>query len=547
MSKIGLWSLGGMCLLSGLLLAPAAYADEDRADPFAGSSISKDRDASTDGSFFGLFGSEGTELSEFERPTEGYGQITARRPGAIRLQNARGSGLISEPETEDYLNGILRKILAANGLGDLAPRVYLHADTAAHALATPDGAIILNIGLVQALRTEGEIAFLLAHEVSHFLLQHHSSDWFVETESRMLTGVETLRTIGNGLAEKVGETDSAMSKKLKRANQIGAIIYDISDNVMFSAWGREQEEEADHLGLDLMVGAGYYPFDAEGVMEVMAAHEARVELNREGSKTLMKTRSAEAFGLSDEDISSNPILAGIAGGLGEMIAAISSDHYPAEERAEEIFEYSEKHYSDAVPGLKVAAPWVASDDHPVNRIMRAYDAANEALSALGEGDLRRAEQLARKSVTGITSSHAFPRVVFQKVRRAQKQHSKAEQNLQLAQRSDVVPMLVYFEYIDLENEKRAYDGILDIVAKAEGDAGGEIPQFIPYAVFAYRALGDHARAFDTQKSCEIERPEMQRSCKMAGQGEYPGTPPVTRKQKPGKRPGTGLGQFNKLR
>lgn len=541
-----LHSLQVVCLLSGLVLTPAAQADGDRADPFAGSGVATGG-TSTDGSFFGLFGSGGTELSEFERPAEGYGRLMTRRPEAIRLQNARGAGLITEPETEKYLNGILRKILVANGLGDLAPRVFLHADMDAQALATPDGGLFLNIGLVQAMRTEGEVAFLLAHEVSHFLLQHHSSDWFVQTESRMLTGVETLRSIGNGLAQKVGGSDSAISRKLERANQIGAIIYDISDRVVFSAWGREQEQEADRLGLDLMVGAGYYPFDAEGVMEIIADHEAQIELNRQGSRTLMETRSAEAFGLSDGDVSSNPILAGIAAGLGEMIAAISSEHYPAEVRAEEIFEYSEKHYSEAIPGLKVSVPWVASDDHPVNRIMRAYEAANEAISALGDEDLRRAEQMARKGVTGITSSHAFPRVVFQKVRRAQKRYAKAEQNLQLAQRSDVVPMLVYFEYIDLENEKGAYDGILDVVAKAQGDAGGEIPQLMPYAIFAYRALGNHLKAFEIQKSCEIDRPEMQRSCKLAAQGEFPGTPPVTRKQKPGERTATLFDQFNKLR
>lgn len=547
MGKTMVWPAVTAWLFAASVATTPALADGDRADPFAGSRNANSGETATDGSFFGLFESGETELSEFERPSDGYGHLLVRRSDAIRFQNARGSGLIDEPATEEYLNNVLRKIMSANGFGDLAPRVYLHGDTDAHAMATPDGGIFLNIGLVQSLRTEGEVAFLLAHEVSHFLLRHHSADWFVETESRMLTGVETLRTIGAGLAEKVGKSDSALARKLERANQIGAVIYDVSDNVLFSAWGREQEEEADQLGIDLMAGAGYYPFDAEGVMEIMAAQEQRAKENREGAQTLMETRSAEAFGLSGEDVSANPILTGIANGFGQMIAALGSDHYDAAKRAEDIYEYCEKHYAEATPGLTVAAPWVAKSDHPVNQIMTNYQFANEALDEIGDKNLAAAERLARKAVTGITSSHAFPRVVFQKVRRAQNRHDKARQNLELAQRGGDVPMLVYFEYIDLEHQTGKYKAILDVIAEAETDSGGDVPQFLPYAVFAYRALGNHAKAFEVQKACEIDRPEMQRSCKRAGAGDYPGTPPVAKKQQTGPRDGTGIAAFNRLR
>lgn len=526
-----------LCLLAALTVATSAHADDDHANPFDNNSS---QDSSTSGSFFGLFGSDETELSEFKRPSDGYGENMARRPEAIRLQNARGSGLIEEPETEAYVNGVLAKILAANGFGDLAPRVYLHADLDAQAVATPDGGIFINIGLMHALRTETELAFLLAHEVSHFLLEHHGADWFVETQSRMLTGVETLQTIGNGIASRVGESDSAMGEKLQKATQIGAVIYDVSDNIFFSAWGREQEEEADHLGLDLMVGAGYYPFDAEGVLEILAQQEALQERNQEASKALLNTRSAEAFGLNEDEISSNPLLSGVATGLGEMISELSSDHYPAEERSEDMFDYNEKHYSDVEPGLEVAVPWVTKENHPLNVIVENYKHASRALDLLAEGALKQGERAARKAVTGITSNHAYPRVAFQRVRRAQGNARKAEQNLQLAQRGDTVPLLVYYEYIDLQNQKGAFTGILDLVTEAERTAGGELPQFLPYAVYALRALRQNVEAFDLQKSCEIDHPEMQRPCKRAARGEYPGTLPVKPKRQEVNRDAKGL-------
>lgn len=525
--------------LASMLLMGSALADgDDRADPFVGSS--NQPETSTSGSFFGLFDSDETELARFERPSEGYAALTARRPESLRMQNAKGAGLVDEPETENYLNEILAKLLAANGFGDLAPRVYLHSDTGAQAYATPDGGIYINAGLIQVLKSENEVAFLLAHEVSHFLMQHHDANWFVDTQSRMLTGVETLRAVGDGIAQQVGKSDSAMAGKLQKAVQIGALIYDISDNVLFSAWGREQEQEADRLGLDLMVGAGYYPYDAEGVMGVLADYEEAQEKNRDNANALLNSRSAEAFGLDEGVIRSNPLLNGIANGLGEMIAKLGSDHYPAADRSEDIFDYNEKHYSEVPVTLEVATPWIASADHPLNIVMENYNAANGALSELAEGNLKKAEGLARKGVSGLTEHHAFPRVAFQRVRRAQKQASKAELNLKLAQAEGKTPTIVYFEYIDLQNEQGHFNSILELVGQAEREAGGTLPQLMPYVVYAYRALGQAPKAFEMQKTCEIERPEMQRSCKKAAAGDYPGTPPVAPKKAGLDRPVTDM-------
>ena len=525
--------------LASMLLMGSALADgDDRADPFVGSS--NQPETSTSGSFFGLFDSDETELARFERPSEGYAALTARRPESLRMQNAKGAGLVDEPETENYLNEILAKLLAANGFGDLAPRVYLHSDTGAQAYATPDGGIYINAGLIQVLKSENEVAFLLAHEVSHFLMQHHDANWFVDTQSRMLTGVETLRAVGDGIAQQVGKSDAAMAGKLQKAVQIGALIYDISDNVLFSAWGREQEQEADRLGLDLMVGAGYYPYDAEGVMGVLADYEEAQEKNRDNANALLNSRSAEAFGLDEGVIRSNPLLNGIANGLGEMIAKLGSDHYPAADRSEDIFDYNEKHYSEVPVTLEVATPWIASADHPLNIVMENYNAANGALSELAEGNLKKAEGLARKGVSGLTEHHAFPRVAFQRVRRAQKQASKAELNLKLAQAEGKTPTIVYFEYIDLQNEQGHFNSILELVGQAEREAGGTLPQLMPYVVYAYRALGQAPKAFEMQKTCEIERPEMQRSCKKAAAGDYPGTPPVAPKKAGLDRPVTDM-------
>lgn len=497
-----------------------AFANDDHAKPFA--DIQRDQAQKYNGSIFSLFDARERELMEFKRPSDGYGHLVARRNESLRFHNARGSGLVSEPETEAYLNGVLLKLLEANGFGDLEPRVYLHSGSGAEASVTPDGGIFVSIGLVQALLTENEVAFVLAHELAHFLLQHHDTDWYLETQSRVLTGVDTLLTVGAATGLTAGQQGAEILGDLQKIALIGAAIYDISDNFIHAPWQREQEQEADHLGTDLLVGAGYDPYDSEGVMQFMAESEVRNKAKRDAARSAMETRSAEIIGLNDQTGRDNFLVTHLLKGLGTFLNEVGASHYSAEERKDDIFEYNEKHYGDISFIQKISTPWAANQSHPINVIIKNYRGADQALTKMEAGDLGNAEKLARKSVTGITRYHAHPRVIFQRIRRAQGQISKAEQNLDLAKKNAVTPTIIYMEYLNLANKQRNYTAMTEIVSQAQVAAGGELPQLLPYLVYARKAAGDDAEAFQMQKTCEINRPELQKSCSRAFRGEYPG-------------------------
>jgi predicted Zn-dependent protease len=121
-----------------------------------------------------------------------------------------------------------------------------------NAYAMPGGKIMVYSGLVSDLDlNDAEIAAVVGHEISHTLREHareRVSDAY---------GQELLLTLG---AAALGAEDAA----LELANAIGQVTFQLPHS-------REQESEADQIGLELMARAGYDPQAAISVWQKMTA------------------------------------------------------------------------------------------------------------------------------------------------------------------------------------------------------------------------------------------------------------------------------------
>ncbi len=113
----------------------------------------------------------------------------------------------------------------------------------ANAFALPGGPTYVNRGMIQAARTEGELAGVLAHELSHVVLRHGTAQATRATPFQLggLAGAVAGAIIGGTVGEIVSQ-----------GTQIGLGTY-------FLKYGREFEREADLLGARIMAGAGYDP------------------------------------------------------------------------------------------------------------------------------------------------------------------------------------------------------------------------------------------------------------------------------------------------
>jgi len=123
-----------------------------------------------------------------------------------------------------------------------------------NAYAMPGGKIMVYSGLVEKLQlTDGEIAAVLGHEISHALREH--------TRERVSRAYEEQVALV-GLAVLTGADPSTMDL----AGQVASVTFELPHD-------RQQEAEADVMGLELMARAGYDPREAISLWKKMMAAE----------------------------------------------------------------------------------------------------------------------------------------------------------------------------------------------------------------------------------------------------------------------------------
>lgn len=98
------------------------------------------------------------------------------------------------PELE-YINRIHQRLLQSNEALAKATQVVVINDFQVNAFCHPNGVIAITTGLLARLETEGELAFVIAHEAAHYALDHsfirHSSSE-MEEEGNYFSSSKTL-------------------------------------------------------------------------------------------------------------------------------------------------------------------------------------------------------------------------------------------------------------------------------------------------------------------------------------------------------------------
>jgi Zn-dependent protease with chaperone function len=168
---------------------------------------------------------------------------------------ARASAfLVTDDQLTSYVRGVACRV-AAEHCGDL--RFYVMAIPIANAQMAPNGYSEIWTGLLLRIENEAQLAFVLSHETTHFVENHSIERW------RALRNRSNLALIASaGIA--VAGIDAAMDYP-EAAQDIleatGHLIDAIHLATIASIFGfsRENEQEADALGFDRMLRAGYDP------------------------------------------------------------------------------------------------------------------------------------------------------------------------------------------------------------------------------------------------------------------------------------------------
>lgn len=112
-----------------------------------------------------------------------------------------------------------------------------------NAFALPGGPVFVNLGTIQAADSEGELAGVMAHEISHIVLRHATSNASKEQLAQI-----PLAILGAVLGNGTG-------------GQLARLGISLGANGLFMKYSRDAEREADEMGAQIMYDAGYDPYD----------------------------------------------------------------------------------------------------------------------------------------------------------------------------------------------------------------------------------------------------------------------------------------------
>ena len=84
-----------------------------------------------------------------------------------------GRVLFGDPLSE-FVESVAEKILKANDREDLLDelRFYVLKSQEVNAYATSNGVVMVTVGLLSRIENESQLAFILAHEIQHYVLKH---------------------------------------------------------------------------------------------------------------------------------------------------------------------------------------------------------------------------------------------------------------------------------------------------------------------------------------------------------------------------------------
>ncbi len=172
-------------------------------------------------------------------------------------------GEVDNPLANAYIDRIGARLLEGIEEGvpdDLEWEFTLLDSDVINAFALPGGKVFISRGLAQKLEDEAQLAGVIGHEIGHVTARHGN-----QRISKQLGF--NLVLAGAALAVGVADEDS----DLRKYGQYAVPALAIGGNIVLLKYGRDEESEADMLGVRYMTRARYDPMGQVDVMRVLKA------------------------------------------------------------------------------------------------------------------------------------------------------------------------------------------------------------------------------------------------------------------------------------
>jgi predicted Zn-dependent protease len=159
----------------------------------------------------------------------------------------------SNTALQSYVSMVGKKVTSASSSGYPFSFAVLDAPRSANAFSSPGGFIYLTTGMLAMLENEAQLAAIMAHEVAH-VIRRHGVKQMQEREATNLA--------------------IAMLSRVTAVERYSKLV-SLGELVLFQRFSREDEYEADNLGVRLLVRAGYNPTGMTQLLHKLSEMDSR--------------------------------------------------------------------------------------------------------------------------------------------------------------------------------------------------------------------------------------------------------------------------------
>lgn len=162
-------------------------------------------------------------------------------------------GKTQDKKLNDYIDRTGKKMAARSHRTHMPYNFQVVNANYVNAYAFPGGSIACTRGILLSLDNEAELAALLGHELGHVNARH--------TAEQMSKGMLTQAVVG-GLAAAAGTQGAFYGNIASQLGQVGA-------GALLASYSRDNERQADALGMEYMVQSGYSSEGMVGLMDML--------------------------------------------------------------------------------------------------------------------------------------------------------------------------------------------------------------------------------------------------------------------------------------
>jgi predicted Zn-dependent protease len=138
-------------------------------------------------------------------------------------------------------------------------------DPELNAFALPDGTVVIHTGLLATLENEAQLASVLGHEIAHVTHKHGYRGYKHQQKMQWVA-------LGAAVAGAAIDANRQPWEGPSWASTLISLGATLSLTAAVNGHGRNMEDDADRIGLNYALDAGYDPFQAPRVWEIFSLH-----------------------------------------------------------------------------------------------------------------------------------------------------------------------------------------------------------------------------------------------------------------------------------